>query len=149
MKFTPIFLATALLLAGCQQAATTTQPTKTTQPRATKMHIVTANGLLYAIGSQHVFLTGTEITNLNSAAALRAHFKDGVRLSEGSYLSRNTSLSVYVVHHVPTKMPAFAKVQLTTKVPAAQTLEAHTMMIDLADTAQIPSLKNTQLTRLN
>ncbi len=151
MKPTALLLsATALLgLAGCQTTSSSPKKVPQAHPHTTKKLTITAKGILYAIGDQHILLTGSETTKFNSASALRAHFQDGVRLSEARYLQKNTPLSVYKVSHVPANTPAFANVEITTKVPQAQTQEAHTMMIDLADTKQIPSLQLSKLTRLN
>ena len=151
MKLTALlFSTTALLgLAGCRATATTPQKSATSSAHATKTLVVTTQGILYAIGNQHVLLTGADTTKFNSVSALRAHFQDGVRVSEARYLQKNSPLSVYKVAHVPANTPAFAKVQVTTKVPVAQTQEAHIMMVDLTDTKQIPNIQLSKLTVLN
>ena len=151
MKRTALLLtATALLgLAGCHTTATTSQKSATSSAHAAKTLTVTTQGVLYAIGDQHVLFTGSDTAKFNSVSVLRAHFQDGVRVSEARYLQKNSPLSVYKVAQVPENTPIFAKVQITTKVPVAQTQEAHIMMVDLTDTKQIPNIRLSKLTVLN
>jgi hypothetical protein len=151
MKRTALLLsATALLgLASCHAAATTPQKSATSSSHAAKTLTVTTQGVLYAIGDQYVLFTGSDTAKFNSVSALRAHFQDGVRVSEARYLQKNSPLSVYKVAQVPENTPTFAQVQVTTKVPQAQTQEAHIMTVDFTDTKQIPSIQLSKLTVLN
>lgn len=151
MKRTALLLsATALLgLAGCHTTATTPQKSATSSAYATKTLAVTTQGVLYAIGDQYVLFTGSDTAKFKLVSALRAYFQAGVRVSESRYLQKNSPLSVYKVAQVPENTPTFAQVQVTTKVPQAQTQEAHIMMVDLTDTKQIPSIQLSKLTVLN
>lgn len=151
MKRTALLLSTTALLglASCHTTATTSQKSATSTAHATKTLALTTKGVLYVIGDQYVLFTGSDTAQFNSVSALRAHFQDGVRVSEARYLQKNSPLSVYKVAHVPENTPTFAQVQITTKVPQAQTQKAHIMMVDLTDTQQIPNIQLSKLTVLN
>ncbi|WP_461213662.1 hypothetical protein [Lacticaseibacillus sp. GG6-2] len=142
-----IVVAFSLLLSGCASQQPASKPSAPASSSHTqKRHAVSVSGMLYKIQDKVVFISGTKVANLRSAAELQTFFKDGIRISQGEYLNANTPLSIFVLAPTPKHNQNFALAKITVNEPNAQTLRARPAVVDLEDTQNLPLLRDYQLT---
>lgn len=141
MKNLIVAAASLLFLAGCAHPASMTAAPASQKHTATT-HAVSVSGILYKVQDKAVFISGAKVAHIRSEAELQALFKDGIRVSQSEYLNANAPLSVFVLDPTPKLSQNFVLAKVTVNEPDAQTLRARPAVVDLADTQNLPTLKN-------
>lgn len=136
-------ICSTLLLSSCSTHATAQESsvTPTHQSKKTQRATIHATGYFITVGEKTVFCSGAKLSQNYDEAQLRAHFQNGIQLTESKALDTHNPLSVYVISPAPRQAPQFAYVRITVVQPNVQVSTTQKMTVDLADTAGIPELR--------